>query len=364
MAGVLCVLLGTSIFVAAHTTSEALYDKTKEQLLRFGANIIVQPQGAPFDIYSGSVGSAVLLPEAHDQHIRSIEHAKMLVAVSPKLYERFQVASQSVLVVGVTPDETKAKPWWLVAGQPAAGLFPIGRQILLGHHVAERLDSPAGMALGGASFAVSGVLDETGSPDDFMAFVPLAELQALTGKHGMVNLFEVSTSCIACKAMNVNEVAAEIDEKLPGDAQAFPVKQIAEAQMATLTKVEQFTRMIYVVVLGLGAFLLANHMSASVASRRREIGMLLAMGMAPSKVSRIFLLKGLFLGLAGGLAGYFVGTGVSMLLGPRIAETAVAPIAYLLPWSIGIAVVIGGISSIVPARKAAALDPVEALREA
>lgn len=43
IAGVLTILLGISIFVASQTINKALHDRTKEQLLRFGANIIVQP---------------------------------------------------------------------------------------------------------------------------------------------------------------------------------------------------------------------------------------------------------------------------------------------------------------------------------
>ncbi len=371
VAGIMCVLLGISIFVAAQTTNKALYDKTKEQLLRFGANIIVQPKGEPFDIYSGSVGGAALLPEIYTHEIRRIKHSKMLVAVSPKLYERFKVGDQSLLVVGITPEERKAKPWWLINNEPIVDQTLESKEVLLGHHAARRLGFPSHLKLNGESFIelnvelfrVTGILDETGSPDDFTAFVPLSILQTLTRKQGMVNLFEVSTSCIACKAMNVNEIAKEIDKMLPGDAQALPVKQIAEAQMATLIKVEQFTRIIYLVVLCLGAFLLMNHMSSSVANQRRDIGMFLAMGMESSKIHKIFILKGVILGFIGGLGGYLVGTGISMLLGPQIAETKVTPIGNLLLYSLGIALVVGAISSILPARKAATLDPIEALRE-
>lgn len=363
VAGVLCVLLGISIFVAAQTTNKALYDKTKEQLLRFGANIIVQPKGEPFDIYSGSVGSAALLPQAYVKEIRSIEHSKMLVAISPKLYERFNVGNQSLLVVGITPDERNAKPWWLIENEPIVYQLPENKEVLLGQYAAQRLANPSHIELNGQAFAVIGILDETGSADDFMAFVPLQVLQTLAHKDGMVNVFEVSTSCIACEAFNVNDIAKEIDNMLPGDAQALPVKQIAEAQMATLIKIDQFTRIIYIVVLCLGAFLLMNHMSSSVANQRRDIGMLLAMGMESSKIQRIFMLKGMILGLVGGVMGYLVGTGISMVLGPQIAETKVAPIVYLFPYSVGIALVIGAMSSILPARRAATLDPVEAFRE-
>jgi hypothetical protein len=54
IAGVLFILLGISIFVTSQTINKALHDRAKEQLLRFGANIIVQPKGKPFDLYSRS----------------------------------------------------------------------------------------------------------------------------------------------------------------------------------------------------------------------------------------------------------------------------------------------------------------------
>jgi ABC-type branched-subunit amino acid transport system ATPase component len=46
-AGILCILLGIGVFVSAQTINDAMYDKTKEQLLRFGANIIIQPPDEP-----------------------------------------------------------------------------------------------------------------------------------------------------------------------------------------------------------------------------------------------------------------------------------------------------------------------------
>jgi len=362
VAGVLSVILGVGIFVAAKTINKALYDKTKLQLLRFGSNIIVQPKGDPLDIYSGSLRNSTLLPEFYAQKIRGIKHAEMLVAVSPKLYERFQIGDKSLLVVGITEDEKRAKPWWLINNE-VLNIFPENKEILLGKYVAQRLGFPSYINLNGESFKVIGVLDETGSRDDFMGFVSLPILQKITNKAGMVNLFEVSTSCIACKAMNVNKIAEEIDKILPDDAQALPVRQIAEAQMATLSKIEQFSRIIYMVVLFLSALLLANYMSSSVSDQKRDIGMLLAMGMNSSRMYSIFILKGLILGIIGGILGYILGTGISMLLGPQIANTRVQPIFYLLPYSIGIALLVGIVSSILPARKAAGMDPVEALRE-
>jgi len=363
VAGISCILLGISIFVAAQTTNEALYEWAKVELLRFGANIIVQPKDEPFDVYSTSPGGSATLPEIYVDRIRNIEHSGMLVAVSPKLYERFEVGDVNLLVAGITDDERKAKPWWMINKMVVTDEFPRGNQVLLGHYAGAHLEAVSEMKFNGETFTVSGVLDETGSSDDFAAFVPLAVLQDLTGKRRIVNVIEVSTSCIACPEMNLYDFVDEIDAALPDDAKVIPVKQIAEAQMGTLTKIGDFTQIISIVVLCLGAFLMMNYMSSSVSERRREIGMLLAIGMDASKIYKVFISKALILGVVGGLVGYAVGTLISMVAGPQIADTPVSPILQLLPYSILISTVICIISSILPARRAAQLDPVEALRE-
>jgi len=363
--GVLFILLGISIFVASQTINKAMYDRTKEQLLRFGANIIVQPKGEPFDLYSGTVKGGILLPETYADKIQAIKHNNMLVAVSPKLYERFEVKGKSILVVGITPNEREAKRWWMIGNRVITDdEFPKDKEVLLGHHVATHLgEKTAQVTLGDETFRVTGVLDETGSSDDFMAFIPLVTLQRLVQKIAMVNLFEVSTSCIACKAMNIYDVAKEIDEVLPPDAKVSLVKQIAEAQMGTLRKITRFTTIIYLVVLSLCTILLINYMSAAVDERRREIGMLLAIGMDPLKIQVIFVLKVVTLAGVGGFLGYIIGSGISILLGPLIAEARIQPIPYLLLISFAISLGLGAISSIITAMRISRLDPVEALRE-
>jgi putative ABC transport system permease protein len=362
--GLLFILLGISIFVACQTINKSLHNRVKEQLLRFGANIIVQPKGQPFDLYSGTTKGEILLPEDYVDKIQSIEHDKMLIAVSPKLYERFEVGAKSLLVAGVTPDERKAKPWWMIENSVVTDEFPIDSGILLGHYAAASLgEDISQVKLGDKILNVTGVLDETGSPDDFIAFVPLAVLQDLVRKAGMVNLIEISTSCIACKAMNIYDVTEQIDKALPPDAKVMAVKQIAEAQMGTLKKIMGFATVLYLVVLTLSAVLLVNYVLSSIDERRREIGMLMAMGMDPRKIQVVFVAKVLAFALIGGVLGYAVGSGISVFLGPLIAETRVVPIPRLLLFSFAIAFTLGATSSVIAARRVSRLDPVEALRE-
>ena len=124
-----------------------------------------------------------------------------------------------------------------------------------------------------------------------------------------------------------------------------------------------FTKLIYVIVLSLCAFLLMNYMSASVDERRREIGMLMAMGMDPRRLQAIFVSKVMAFAALGGLFGYAAGSLVSSVMGPVVADTRVSPILGLLPLAFAMSLGLAAISSILPVRRIARLEPVEALKE-
>ncbi len=362
LASLLCVVLAITVVVAAQTLSKALYDEAKEQLLRFGANILVQPSGSDWAVAASAAGQS-LIPESYVNNIRRIEHSKMLVAVSPMLVQRFPIMGIGMPVVGITPEERKAKPWWLIDQQVLPPGLLAGDVALLGYYAAQRLGKPSAIEIGDRHFEVAGTLDKTGSSEDEMVFVPLADLQQLTGTEGMVSRIEVTTSCIACGSMNVSDIADDIRKELPEDAAVTTVKRIAEAQMGTLNRIQSFLNIVSVVMLFLSALLLMNQASSSVADRRREIGMLLAMGMDARRIYATFIMKAVLIGIVGGALGFGVGTILSITLGGYMAGASVSPLYHLLGYAVLASVVICVASSVLPARQAVRIDPVVALRE-
>ena len=118
-----------------------------------------------------------------------------------------------------------------------------------------------------------------------------------------------------------------------------------------------------VIIVLVGVASIANYMFANVFERRREIGTLIALGATPSTVLRMFLLKALVLGLAGGAVGYVIGTILSVTLGPRIAGVPVLPMPVLAMWAVGVSTAIALAASYFPARRAAGLDPCASLQE-
>jgi putative ABC transport system permease protein len=89
----------------------------------------------------------------------------------------------------------------------------------------------------------------------------------------------------------------------------------------------------------------------------------MALGAGSGFVLKMFLLKALLLGLAGGVGGYVLGTILALLLGPKLAGIIVLPMPTLVFWATGISVLIALVASYFPARRAARLDPCSTLQE-
>jgi putative ABC transport system permease protein len=104
-------------------------------------------------------------------------------------------------------------------------------------------------------------------------------------------------------------------------------------------------------------------MFTNVYERRRELGTLLAMGASSSMILYMLMIKALVLGFFGGIAGYVVGSAISMALGPNITGTAVTPLWNLGLLALAIAIITSILASIVPAYKASNVDPTVILQE-
>lgn len=117
-----------------------------------------------------------------------------------------------------------------------------------------------------------------------------------------------------------------------------------------------------------GAIGIANTMYTSVLERRREIGIMKSIGAKNSDITQIFLIESSLIGLIGGSIGVLIGAGLS-LLAQKLIETFLGEgfFQVFLPWWLLVgaalfALIIGTLSGILPARQAAKMNPVDALR--
>jgi putative ABC transport system permease protein len=132
-----------------------------------------------------------------------------------------------------------------------------------------------------------------------------------------------------------------------------------------------------IVVAFLGAFIIANILMMVVLERKREIGILMSMGMERARILALFLVEGVLLGVIGSTAGVIVGTALNLLLGIKgldmtktisgagipldnVIRPAVHPVNVAWLFFVGIAVAV--VMSFLPSRAASRMDPIDAIR--
>jgi putative ABC transport system permease protein len=208
------------------------------------------------------------------------------------------------------------------------------------------------------AFVVSAVLPQTGTVDDSRIFTHLHTVQELTNQGPVVNAIEI----VGCCNQISKGLVQKINRLLP-EAKVVTITQVVDTQIRTNRMMANLSLIFLVIIVLVGGASIANYMFANVFERRREIGTLMAMGAGSRLVLRMFLLKALLFGLAGGVSGYIVGTVLAVILGPRLVHIPILPMPILLVWAVFVSVVIAMLASYFPARRAARLDPSKALQE-
>jgi putative ABC transport system permease protein len=382
----LAILLGITTVVAIKNVTFYSEKAVARELDALGANVLVLPKSATLqDYYSADMHDEVI-PEEYVLRL-TMSNVQGVDNLSPKLCVPVNLQGKDYALTGILPkSEFQAKAAWAGAGvfsRPigcgaidlAAEPKPEDKRTLVRKRVIETLDAhetlvgaDAAAALGlkegdslsllGESFSVVAVLPQTGTVDDSRIFAHLHTVQRLSGKEGVVNCIEIVGCCKEISAGLVDKV-----NKLLPDAKVVTVKQVVATQAKVNGMMERLSLIFLVIIVVVGGAGIANYMYANVFERRREIGTLMALGAESFTVLRIFLLKALLLGLAGGVGGYAIGTLLAVTLGPRLAGVPVLPMPMLALWAVLISAGITLAASYFPARRAARLDPCATFQE-
>ena len=233
-------------------------------------------------------------------------------------------------------------------------------EVIVGADAAEQfgLRSGKNVTLLGQSFKVAGVMPATGTVDDGRVFAHLHTVQDVAKAGETVNVIEI----MACCEDAAGGLIAELRKLFP-DAKVLTITQVVDTQVAVNRLMTRLSYLFLAILLVVGVASIAGTMFANVTERRREIGTLMALGATPSLVTRLFLGKALLIGLAGGVLGYLFGTVLAVGLGPSWAGVAVQPVPSLAAVAVGIAATVALVSSYLPARRAALIDPCLCFRE-
>lgn len=373
------IAVGVAVIVFLTALITGLQGNIIKRTLGTQAHIKVLPPEERNHVFAPAAGSTQLLLESkRAQRLRSINNWQQVrdvldtlprvAAVSPLIsgpaFARRGEALQSVALVGIdAPRYQRIIPIQddIVAGvfRIGAGDAVIGKQLAsdLGMRVGDKLRLDGGQ--GRESVVNVAGIFELGvrELDARYVYLDMKQAQSLLNLPGAATIIDVTVDEI----FDAHAIAAHIARVTGLKAESW---METNAQLMNALRSQSLsTRMISVFVALSVALGIASVLSVSVVQRTREIGILRAMGTTRQQMLRVFLVQGALFGLSGsllgGLAGYGL-VGAFNTFGPRLFYIPVDP--WLPVAAMGLATVTGILAAAVPARRAAALDPVEAIR--
>ena len=282
-----------------------------------------------------------------------------------------------VTIRGITAPYQEVQDYRFARGRPITDLDESQRRavVVLGYEVAEKLfeaADPLGaeVRLGGERFEVIGVLAAKGrvlgQSFDAIALIPLSRYEMIYGHRNTTAIsVKMASAADVASGMSRVEEAMRLARRLrPGQENNFTV----ETAEALITFWKNLTAVLFsvipaVVAIGVvvGGIVIMNIMLMVVTERTREIGIRKAVGARARDIERQFLAEAISLSLAGGVIGVLLGWGFATMV------SAASPLpARISWWSVMLAIVLGaavGVAfGVFPARRAARLDPITALR--
>ena len=212
-----------------------------------------------------------------------------------------------------------------------------------------RADSPA--------YRIATVLT-TGASEDDQVFLPLAALQSFLGLQGKVTLVELS---IPGETRDVESAVHRLAGLLPG-LEVRPIRQIVYSEGKVLGTIRWLLLSLTILILVIIALCVMATMTAIVLERRKDIGVMKALGAADALLMRLFMTEGASLGLVGGVLGYGVGALLARGLAERLFGVALSLNAWTLPVVCGLTVALAVFAAQVPVRIVRAIQPTVVLK--
>lgn len=380
-------MLGIIIGVASVITMLAIGQGSKKsiqaQISEMGSNMImIQPGGDMFGGVRQSAEDMETLKLADYESI--VNDTRYVAAVSPSVNSSGQVVNGAnnapTTIYGISPDYMEIRRYEMEDGemftdqdiQTAAKVCVVGKTVV--DNLFPGGENPVGKVIRFQKlpFRIVGVLkskgyNSMGMDQDDLILAPYTTIQkkvlAITHLQGI--------NCSALKEEYTDQAIEEITEILrqnhrlkATDEDDFTIRSQQELSEMLTTTTDMMTMLLAAVAgisLLVGGIGIMNIMYVSVTERTREIGLRMSIGAKGIDILAQFLIESILISVTGGLIGVLLGVGAALL----VNIVANFPI-YIQPWSVILSFVVCTVTGVFfgwyPAKKAAQLDPIEAIR--
>jgi putative ABC transport system permease protein len=376
------IIIGVGAVIAVVSIGQGAQYMVQQGIQAMGTNIvfIAAGSGRPGGIRVGYGGVKTLTIEDMNAILREIP---LIKEAAPSVNSRRQVVygnqNWSTVIGGTTPNFFEIRNWSIQAGSVfsdeevdlAANVCVIGTTVARNLFVDE---NPVGktMRIGNLPFRVDGVLESKGQnvigqDQDDAIYAPYTTVQRKISGITWVQFINASAISPVASVAAVAPITSLLRERhriRPGDDDDFFVRtqsEVADLMNQTQSVMTMLLGGIASVSLLVGGIGIMNIMLVSVTERTREIGVRMAVGATESDVQRQFLVEAVTLSMMGGAIGILIGLVGSALISNFLSWPTLVSVRAIVTAAIFSAAV-GIFFGYYPARKAARLDPIEALR--
>lgn len=378
------IIVGVVSIIAVMSIGEGAKDKVKKEIEKLGTNFIIVIGGSPKGVMATKGGGGTHLTLKESDYKAIIRECGDIDKASPGLMRMFKVVHEGknwqTMIGGINEQYLDIRNWKVEQGEylTEQDVKSAKKVALLGKTIQKELFGTKDavgktIRIKNIPFKVIGILEERGkSPDgrdeDEVIFMPITTLQRKLAGVQSDRFMALLLSAKNKDRMNfaANEIKAilrqqhKLSQKDEDDFTLFTQDDISKASDSASAVLNILLLVIASISLIVGGIGIMNIMLVTVTERTKEIGIRMAIGASTEAILNQFMLEAVLICLMGGLFGILLGSSIALLAGHILGWPIVISIKSIVI-SLSSSILIGLFFGYYPAKKAAQLNPVDAL---